>query len=916
MENKKPLIIVPPMSEPMKKLKEVLEGIAVEENIDIFEVEDAKEFGQLLGSGGQSLVMMSNAKLCATLLQENRASIIKNNIKVILLTPKEIPQKTLVKFTKVGLTEAILENSPPKTLLYKVKLLLRSIKAKAKEENTQQVVKSMLDMNAKSSNTEELVTKEMEGNKNSEAEVENSDQKKKFTKDDEGEKLDYLSNLKGKRKQAEDVIDTHWKSKRDTNESLEVDIEKGTNKKEIDYDDIDNYYRGKSKRIENVEIELEDAEKKMREVLEETDRDLFKRKNIDETELDLDSNMAPKKKEAIEDEEESPYINKRVDEEELERTDDSKKAKEVENELDIDALREKLLDDAIEENETKNNREKSDVEDLGGHYKGKIKKTNENNDEDEFVDERSDDTILSEEAEDKKKRAEDSTDSQLKENERPKLASEIEADDETPNESEVDHIDGFLRGKIDNNRSVELEIDSNEEDKSKEAELVDELDAKEKKSKIISEDEEDTDKKSKKEREEESSLDGIKREKLIEEIEDKDYKREALITEDEENGKNRKLSEKIEEDLDAHEKNEAKTKILEEDDDLNHRESGEKTEDKDFERKNLNQSKLDLAPGESNNVHEGQTDHISTYYKSGENKDKEHDWNLKQDKKDSVKLDLLKNTTEESVIAAKSKTDYGETTIDYKKLKEEFDLISRGENISSSAVSLENGSDLGKNYNSEDQYKVVEVRPSALLYSVELLNLIYMPDTKGIDIIRSIAQKIWKSYSAVLVISKLNPSDQKYQESYNAYIDMAQALDQATRDFWDEYKKDQTKLDELKSYSMPHFICRDIAGKDGYWKDLELAPLPESETISKSFEYIYPFYDGVSKIGHAHLFLNKGIKKSEEMDIVLSIEFLRCALLENFSKSKAKEEEQTDETPKKESKILNLFGNLFKKNAG
>ena len=147
MENKKQLVIVPPMSEPLQKLNEVLQGIASDENMEISIVDDAKELAQFLGTSGQCLVAFSNAKKCATFLQENRFLLAKSHSKVILLTPKEIPAKTLIKFTKVGLTESILENSPPKTLLYKVKLLLRSIKTITPQLDKDQVVKSMLDPN-------------------------------------------------------------------------------------------------------------------------------------------------------------------------------------------------------------------------------------------------------------------------------------------------------------------------------------------------------------------------------------------------------------------------------------------------------------------------------------------------------------------------------------------------------------------------------------------------------------------------------------------------------------------------------------------------------------------------------------------------------------------------------------------------
>ena len=143
MENKKQLIIIPPMSEALKKLNEVLEGISADENMEISIIDDLKELTQFLGTTGQCIILASNAKKCATFLQENKSILAKHHCKTILFTPKEIPMKTLTKFTKIGLTESILESLPPKTFLYKVKLLLRSIKTAKPQDDGDKLVKSL-----------------------------------------------------------------------------------------------------------------------------------------------------------------------------------------------------------------------------------------------------------------------------------------------------------------------------------------------------------------------------------------------------------------------------------------------------------------------------------------------------------------------------------------------------------------------------------------------------------------------------------------------------------------------------------------------------------------------------------------------------------------------------------------------------
>jgi hypothetical protein len=230
MENKKQLIIIPPMSEPLKKLNEVLEAVANDENIEISIIDDQKELAQFLGSSSQCLLAFANPKKCATFLQDNKLIIARNHSKVILLTPEEIPAKTLMKFSKIGLTESILETAPPKTLLYKVKLLLRSIKtASPQQDERDQIVKSKIDLNQSTDSNEELSEDKIKTEEESVNYM--AEERAKFKKSQKENALDYGENLKGKTSNQEEALETHWKSKRKTDDNLldenEDDLESG-----------------------------------------------------------------------------------------------------------------------------------------------------------------------------------------------------------------------------------------------------------------------------------------------------------------------------------------------------------------------------------------------------------------------------------------------------------------------------------------------------------------------------------------------------------------------------------------------------------------------------------------------------------------------------------------------------------------
>jgi hypothetical protein len=125
---KKALIFVYPLSESMRELKQIMEENDQEENVDIFDVDLISEIDQLLPTLGPSLTLVSQPKKCAQMLKDNRKIIKKFQSKVLLLTTKLVSRKIYDKLRKIGLTEQVQEPVLPKTLLFKVRLLLRSLK--------------------------------------------------------------------------------------------------------------------------------------------------------------------------------------------------------------------------------------------------------------------------------------------------------------------------------------------------------------------------------------------------------------------------------------------------------------------------------------------------------------------------------------------------------------------------------------------------------------------------------------------------------------------------------------------------------------------------------------------------------------------------------------------------------------------
>jgi len=64
-DESKPLIFLEPLSDTLKQLKQVFEENAESEGIELYEVDDLEEAGQLIPNLGQSLILTASPKKCA-----------------------------------------------------------------------------------------------------------------------------------------------------------------------------------------------------------------------------------------------------------------------------------------------------------------------------------------------------------------------------------------------------------------------------------------------------------------------------------------------------------------------------------------------------------------------------------------------------------------------------------------------------------------------------------------------------------------------------------------------------------------------------------------------------------------------------------------------------------------------------------
>lgn len=924
MENKKALVIIPPYSEPLKKLGQILSTPEEAALIDIYVLEDLKEAGQLIPTLGQCLIVIANPKKCALFLQENRWAISKNHSKVILMTPKEIPQKTLMKFLKIGLTEFILETLPPKSLLYKIKLLLRSVKGQEnkKEENIN--VKSMLDMNqVKNHDEQQRVEKGIIADDTSKEA--GSEKEKKMVLEDDDESFDYLK-AKKKNQQDENVIDTHWKSKRnDTQIDLEESDENQTKDKEVE--EISTYY--KNERNTNLDLDFVNNENmtgKGSKAEDESEFSIEKLKQSALMEIELEDDHRHKKKESFQEEEETDLyaFEKKAAAIELEDDEEEKKRQEEET---IAKKKERGSTDETTLSLEKAEKEKSDenLNHIDAYYKGKVKNQVEllDSEEEDYTEKKE----FQEESRNRDKELKKEDLDFEKERDYHEKRDQIDAknDDNRKNESFEDEsdTDAYMRGKLNTNIDLDLQDDSFMQ---KEKSMVSEEERKERglEKMLSEEDERDFSKKANNTLEEaEESEEAPKLE--AEEVDptsalqrklSKDFDLEFEKNDDsannlDENNGNKRDQNKLQ-----------RLALNEEDQSGSERESIEKEDDADPRLKKLKNTQFELESGNRNNENNANVEHLDKYMRSRSSKSEDHDWDLGNKKKETSLLLEKNKAGQVDLNLLPQFKDAGEQTIDYRKLKEEFELLKEGANLPPEELEKLRKMIRGEIEDDDNSHRVYIPEPKGVDFLMDIAISLYDPSVKPKDLFEKIAKKIHaqKGYATFLQYSK--PTDVK--EAFTIFqLTEANLISDETRARFMEMKKGNEFFKSQTGYSLANWRCAEILDKNNKpWEDVELPSWAPNELHNKAVEYIYPMFDGLDRMGHIYIWFPEGINYSEAkfIDIILEStrplyldQIIRASKNSNHANNENTGESDTDQDAKKKAGILSGITSLFGK---
>lgn len=881
MSDTKPFIFIEPLSDTLVKLKEVISETASDEGIEIFMIEDLLEANQLIPTIGQSLIVCSNPKKCAAILQHNKKILSEFSSKVILLTPKVIPKKTLEKFMKVGLTECIVEPVPAKTLLYKVKLLLRSISTKKDQEEL--AMKSLKgDESESGQQMEKAVTSK--GNVGEE-EIENYLAKKEKQAEVE---IDYESEIKTKKKADEE--NSHW----------EGEIKKPRREESLGHlegenegaDHIETHYKGNLQSKSEVE-EDERTEKKKDISLDLYDGETSEKKEAADIEIDMGDlkdilkkrseghqpkghNSGESSTDKISTHYKGQIKNPVIDEEEYGDLIGS-------NDFDLDFdIPDNNREKAVEDEEEKEQKRSSVKLDFAEESKAREKDDPEEETEEDFSDRaKKVDLKFVDESEGLYKKKE--------------KAEQAEKD---PHEGQIDHIETMLKGHLDHTKPEEH---GNEVSKLKRSEFAEEEKGPRDSEPEIHHQEEDEDLFKKKEvdlrlvtddesenapQEQSSQTDTAKeRDHSPTPTEELPNESSAETNPDEE--EQFVAPPKVDLKLEDAESNRKKAAALGSEDDL------------------LRSKKIDPNAKEASKAAmsaSGHVEHIQKYYKSGESINHQDDnWGNGLPKPAAAVQDEFKKS-EEKTLSLLEKPDRGEQTIDYRKLKDQFDALTMGSDgklkmqdilfTDSSANKKRKGP---RYYRDDEDQKSEGMDEEAQSVEQEEKDKIYTCKLNGLD----------------FVLTMLNIYEDKEKKEADFFLQVDKHLQnkfQAHSSFYCK-KPGSSSFTPIHQSNFTHeeFDFETIASSKFETWNLMSLPFWYDHTFQTSSNqmFLFPYCEGTQKIGFAviHFFGPLSEEQSYEVEIVL--ESLRGIYLQIFHQTGLAENYEGAATkPKEESGFM------------
>tara|TARA_R110000868_G_scaffold397624_1_gene670354 strand:+ start:246 stop:2900 length:2655 start_codon:yes stop_codon:yes gene_type:complete len=878
MDGKKPLIFIKPYSKTLQKLLEVMEESSEKQGTEIYEIEELSEAIQIIPQVGQALIISAHPRKTAQLLQASRQFIKKLQTKVILLTPKPLPRKAVDKFMKIGLTECIVEPIAPKTLQYKVNLLLRSIVIRKEETNYD----SKFGTGVEDDGSKDLQRRSLEAKENTE-EPESESQDAEDIKNEE-ESAPKKSTYK------EEAIGGFYKGKVTKKEDLP---EESDQKKQSPLmQSIDGYYKNQLKTQE--EEAAEEAKAKKNDATDDDVDELAKRVNLllEDDESEEGSPLAE-----VKDEESKPEAKKKLD---IEKED--------------------IVADILDEI----NEEEADEEEIADHHLDLIDEAS-----DDVVDE--DEPVEEDEAQEKAKK----TKLELEEEAAVEDASEADAESKAVDKKKKSQLDleedssdeeseekpkAAEKDKKERNSPAKLDIEKEEEEDTSIEDLAEELEKKLRKNKPKLEVEAEAKEKAEREKVEKQQREH-KRDKAKLEIEEAKKAEREKQPQKPINEIERKKAAKleVETDLDygaAKRKEKEKREREKAQAQLEIEDDTKKRESAGYEEKEINSKSsgyTEHIQENGGNKADAHADDIEGYYDSRRSLEHVDDEWQEMDRERKQKQDRFAMRDNEYIVDPDP--DLGEQTIDYSDLKKQFD---------STGYSLGSKKEVGIFEDDDKKQKRLGFASAITTQAEQELA------AEEVEEAESAASKEGEICEAKL---KSGPALIKALSLYLYYTKDREAVIKGILEILRDdlgilialkYGKGP-KDGELKIETIGNWL--DQESKDSIINihkssaDCPIVPAYSDKTFKqKRTTFFYPYTEGITTFAWAQGFFPAGTTEENLRGVEAVLETIRGALLDEFyelggtgpyAKIEKKKEEKS--ATGAASKVKNFFGGLFGK---
>ena len=139
------------------------------------------------------------------------------------------------------------------------------------------------------------------------------------------------------------------------------------------------------------------------------------------------------------------------------------------------------------------------------------------------------------------------------------------------------------------------------------------------------------------------------------------------------------------------------------------------------------------------------------------------------------------------------------------------------------------------------------------------------------------------------------------------------------KEWWSNAKSQEDFLTYYSGKTMTNWLCRELVDKSvnegKHWEDVELPSWATNELTTKKVELVYPYIDGVDKMGMVIVFFPEGINPKSEKGIIVTLEMARTILLDSIQRNTIKAEPIADNDEQVgKKKGLSLFSGLFNRN--